>query len=84
VTFRHACFGLVANRLISFLFVMLCRWDVARLNSKKTCVFKPSPLDPETARDALRRQLLGGVYSGDYQKVPRANKRVGLVWEAGS
>ena len=57
---------------------------MTRLNSRKTCIFKPSPLDAESGgRDNLRRAVLGGVFSGDYQKVPRGNKRISLVWEAG-
>ena len=60
----------------------LRRWDVTRLASKKTCVYKPSALDGDSGgRDNLRRAMLGAVYSGDYQKVPRGNGRVSLIWE---
>ena len=60
-----------------------CRWDITRLNSKKTCVYKPSPLDGESgSRDNLKKVVLGAVFNGDYQKLPRGNKKVGLTWEA--
>ena len=72
---RHSCWQ---------PFVRLCRrWDLTRLNSKRTCVFKPTALDAESgSRDNLKKALLGAVYHGDYQKIPRANHQVGLVWEA--
>ena len=55
---------------------------MTRLVSKKTCVFKPNALDGESgSRDNLRRAMLGAVFNGDYQKVPRGNSRVSLIWE---
>lgn len=60
----------------------LCRWDITRVRSLNTCVFKPTAIDQSDSRENLKRNVLGAVFAGEYQKVPRANKKCALVWEA--
>ena len=58
------------------------RWEIARLERKKTCIFKPAAVDSQDGRDKMKKAMLGAVYGGSMQKVPRGNKRASLVWEA--
>ena len=62
--------------------VIHLRWEIARLESKKTCIFKPAAADSQDARDNMKKAMLGAVYGGSLQKLPRGNKRATLVWEA--
>ncbi|CAK9116298.1 unnamed protein product [Durusdinium trenchii] len=55
------------------------RWDVARLTSLKTCVYRPNALDANERKD-IKKRSLGGVFAGNYHKVPQ-NANVSLMWE---
>lgn len=72
----------VSFRLVQLTRLQLrCRYDVARTESKKTAVFKPMQQDGENL-DSMKKAVLGAVFLGSMQKVPRSNKKAALVWEA--
>eukprot|EP00438_Fugacium_kawagutii_P035271 Skav209738 [mRNA] locus=scaffold2057:8982:10531:+ [translate_table: standard] len=52
------------------------RWDISKLTSQRTCVFRPNPLASEPSSD-VKKASFGALFSGNYQKVP-ANKLCGL------
>ena len=70
-----------------FLALFVCfvntfaRWDITRPSSRKTCVYKPTALEPDCQKDNMKKASLGAVFHGDFQKLPRGNKKLALTWE---
>lgn len=81
VSFRRSCYN-----FLYYTVVLLCdidisrRWDVAPLTSQRTCTYHPNASD--LSSDTLTKRVsFGGVYTGNYHKVP-FNDVVSVLWEA--
>lgn len=58
----------------------VCRWDVARLTSQRTAIYRPNPPSSEEGAET-KKMSFGAFFSGNYHKLPN-NKVVAMTWEA--